>query len=202
MKIYLLLTDTGTVLNTAIKKYTRKPYNHISLALDHQLTQVYSFARKKVYNPFFGGFVQEDVTTQLLNEAFCEVYSLEVTPFQYNQLQFMMSQFEQDKDQYKYNFLGLLAIVLHQDFDRDNAYFCSQFVAHVLKEADVILHDKAPHLTTPDDFRQLEQMELVYEGRVQEYLLSVNPEFDLSKEGSLIETLHHFYKLCQKRLVG
>lgn len=202
MKIYLLLTDTGTVLNTAIKKYTRKPYNHVSLALDNQLTQVYSFARKKIYNPFFGGFVQEDVSAHLLNTAFCEVYSLDVTLLQYKQLQFMMSQFEKDKNQYKYNFLGLLAIVLHKDFDRDNAYFCSQFVAHALKEADIQLHDKAPHLTTPDDFRQLEQVELIYEGTVQDYLIKENPEFDFSKEVSIVETVHHFYKLCQKRLVG
>lgn len=202
MKIYLLLTDTGTVLNTAIKKYTRKPYNHASLALDNQLTQVYSFARKNVYNPFFGGFVREDVTAHVLNEAFCELYSLEVTPLQYKQLQFMMSQFEKDKDQYKYNFLGLLAIVLHRDFNRDNAYFCSQFVAHALKEADIQLHDKAPHLTTPDDFRQLEQVELIYEGTVQEYLVKENPMFDFSREAGLTRTLHHFYKLCQKRLVG
>lgn len=47
MNVYLLLTDTGTVFSTAIKKYTRKPYNHASLALDQQLTEVYSFARKK-----------------------------------------------------------------------------------------------------------------------------------------------------------
>ena len=202
MKIYLLLTDTGTVLNTAIKKYTRKPYNHVSLALDNQLTDVYSFARKNIHNPFNGGFVQEDVTAHLLNEAFCEIYSLDVTPVQYEKLRVVMSQFEKDKNQYKYNFLGLLAIALHKDFDRDNAYFCSQFVAYALKEAEIQLNDKVPHLTTPDDFRQCEQMELVYEGTVHGYLIKENPVFDLSKEITLRGMAHNFYKLCQKRLAG
>lgn len=202
MKIYLLLTDTGTVFSTAIKKYTHKPYNHVSLALDNQLSQVYSFARKRNYNPFFGGFVQEDVTANLLNEAFCEVYSLEVTSLQYNQLQLILSQFEKDKKQYKYNLLGLLAIVLHKDFERENAYFCSQFVAHALKKADIQLQEKAPHLTTPDDFRQMEQMELIYSGTVQGYLIQEIPDVDFSRESSFFAAVHHFYKLFQERLVG
>ncbi|MBM6615478.1 hypothetical protein JTF06_11305 [Desemzia sp. RIT804] len=200
MNVYLLLTDTGTVFNTAIKKYTRKPYNHASLALDQQLSQVYSFARKKVYNPFIGGFVQEDVTEHLLNEASCEIYCLTVTPLQYEQLQMILKQFERNKEQYKYNLLGVLAIPLRRDIYRENAYFCSQFVAYALGEAGISLINKSTHLITPDDFRQCEQVELVYEGTVQDYLIQENPAFGLVQEVTLREALHNFYKQCQKRL--
>lgn len=200
MNVYLLLTDTGTVFSTAIKKYTRKPYNHASLALDQQLTEVYSFARKKVYNPFIGGFVQEDVTKHLLNEASCEIYCLTITPLQYEHLQLILEQFERDKEQYKYNLLGVLAIPLRRDIYRENAYFCSQFVAYVIGEAGISLIDKTTHLITPDDFRQCEQVELVYEGKVQDYLIQEKPELYLEQEATLREALHHFFKQCQKRL--
>lgn len=200
MNVYLLLTDTGTVFSTAIKKYTRKPYNHASLALDQQLIEVYSFARKKVYNPFIGGFVQEDVTKHLLNEASCEIYCLTITPLQYEHLQLILEQFERDKEQYKYNLLGVLAIPLRRDIYRENAYFCSQFVAYVIGEAGISLIDKPTHLITPDDFRQCEQVELVYERKVQDYLIQEKPELYLEQEATLREALHHFFKQCQKRL--
>lgn len=51
-KIYLLLTDTGTLFSKLIKCYTKKPYNHASIAFDGELSTVYSFGRKKPKNPF------------------------------------------------------------------------------------------------------------------------------------------------------
>ncbi|MFD2679180.1 hypothetical protein [Bacillus seohaeanensis] len=38
-KIYLLFTDTGTLFTKLIKLYTKKPFNHVSLSFDHQLTE-------------------------------------------------------------------------------------------------------------------------------------------------------------------
>lgn len=32
-KIYILLTDTGTLFTRLIKLYTKKPYNHASISL-------------------------------------------------------------------------------------------------------------------------------------------------------------------------
>lgn len=52
-KIYLLLSDTGTVLTKLIKTYTKMPYNHASIAFDSKLREVYSFginANLRVYS--------------------------------------------------------------------------------------------------------------------------------------------------------
>ena len=60
-KVYILLTDTGSLLTKLIKLYTKKPYNHASISFDFELSEVYSFGRKKVENPFHGGFVKEKI---------------------------------------------------------------------------------------------------------------------------------------------
>ena len=60
-KVYILLTDTGTLFTKLIKLYTKKPYNHASISFDLELLEVYSFGRKTARNPFIGGFVKEDV---------------------------------------------------------------------------------------------------------------------------------------------
>ena len=58
-KIYIILTNTGTVISRIVKIYTRKKYGHVSIALDKKLKNMYSFGRLKATNPFIGGFVHE-----------------------------------------------------------------------------------------------------------------------------------------------
>ena len=60
-QIYFILTNTGTVLSKIIKTYTKDEFTHVSIALDRNLQQMYSFGRLNPYNPFWGGFVHEYV---------------------------------------------------------------------------------------------------------------------------------------------
>lgn len=54
MKIYIILTYTGTLLSKIIKFYTKDEFSHVSLALDIGLNKMYSFGRLNPYNPFIG----------------------------------------------------------------------------------------------------------------------------------------------------
>lgn len=60
-EMYILLTDTGTLLSKLIKCFTNAPYNHVSIVFDKRLDEVYSFGRKEPRNPFIAGFIREDV---------------------------------------------------------------------------------------------------------------------------------------------
>ena len=53
-----MLTFTGTTLSRVIKIYTRNDYSPASIALDPELSEMYSFGRKKPRNPFIGGFIK------------------------------------------------------------------------------------------------------------------------------------------------
>ena len=44
-KIYLVLAHTGTTLATIIKYYTKDEFSHVSIALDDELEEMYSFGR-------------------------------------------------------------------------------------------------------------------------------------------------------------
>ena len=85
-RVYVLLTDTGTIFTKMIKLYTRKTYNHASIAFDEDLTQVYSFGRKRSENPFIGGFVKENINEGLFKNATCAVYSLEINETDYEKM--------------------------------------------------------------------------------------------------------------------
>ena len=58
--IYIILTQSGTLFSKAIKLHTRDPYNHASISFDKSLEIMYSFGRKRRYNPIDTGFIEEN----------------------------------------------------------------------------------------------------------------------------------------------
>ena len=78
-KIYIVLTYTGTFMSKVIKIFTRAKYCHVSISLDEELTQMYSFGRLNAYNPFIGGFVHESLD----EGTFKRFYKTETTIYTY-----------------------------------------------------------------------------------------------------------------------
>lgn len=168
-QVYIIVTNTGTVLTKLIKLYTRKPYNHASIAFDNKLSEVYSFGRKTAKNPFIGGFVKEDVTAGLFKQADCAIYSFTATEHQIQRMNDYLQEFEVQKNFYRYNFLGLFGVMFNKPITRTKAFFCSQFVASVLKEGNTIHFDKPLSLITPYDLQEVPTFQLIYEGKLKDY---------------------------------
>lgn len=168
--VYILLTDTGTMLNRIIKVFTRQPLNHASISFDPQLKEVYSFGRKKPINPFIGGFVMEDVHGPLMFNAKSAIYTCPITEAQYLLMLTKIKKIEKQQQQYKYNLLGLFAVLFNKEFDRDKAYFCSHFVATILDGTGLELPFNKPlSLVTPHDFENIPSFRLVFRGRLSSF---------------------------------
>ena len=115
-KIYIVLTYTGTFLSKIIKIYTRAEYCHVSISLDKKLKRMYSFGRISPYNPFIGGFVHEAIdkgTFKRFKKTKAEIYSIDVTSKQYNIIRNQINKMEKNKEEYKYNKLGLFLTVIN-----------------------------------------------------------------------------------------
>ena len=171
--IYIVLTDTGTLLSKAIGMYTRKDLNHASIAFDEQLTEMYSFGRKQRHNPFVGGFVKENVAEGIFEHADCAIFSCEVTTEEYMKMRNKIRQIELTKELYRYNFIGLFAVAVNKDLQRKHAFFCSQFVATIVNESGMKMFTIKPNLVQPHHFAQLKCLKPVYEGDLQSYIRNV-----------------------------
>lgn len=168
-KGYILLTDTGTLFTKLIKLYTKKPYNHASIAFDSDLSEVYSFGRKTAGNPFVGGFVKEDMKSDLFNQADCAIYSFTVTDVQWQKMNRYIQDIETQKEHYRYNWLGLFGFIIKRPIKRKKAFFCSQFVASVLKECNIIDFGKPLSLIAPYDLQRISNFQLIYHGGLKDY---------------------------------
>ncbi|SMQ69018.1 hypothetical protein SAMN05444673_1730 [Bacillus sp. OV166] len=170
-KVYVLLTDTGTVLGKMIKLYTKKPLNHASIVIDEQFNKVYSFGRRNPRNPFFAGFVEENVRGGLFRNADCAIYCITITEKQFQKMICKLRDMEDHKEEYRYNLIGLIAVMLNMEMTRKNAFFCSHFVAAILEESGIDIKSQKPlSLVTPHDIKESAPLELIYEGKLSTFI--------------------------------
>jgi len=170
--VYIVLTDTGTKFSRVIKRVTGAPYNHASLALSEELDPLFSFGRKDKRLPWLAGFVREcrsDGQLAAGGRTRCAVYALSVDAARHARISAELERFEREADRYGFNYWGLLNFLAPLNLKTPNAYFCSEFVAEVLRRAGVEPAGKPPYATAPHDFMAAAPLRLVYEGPLAAY---------------------------------
>lgn len=170
-KIYIALMHTGTLLSNIIKCYTKDEFSHISIALDSELKEMYSFGRLHAYNPFWGSFVHEELnkgTYKRFKNTKTEVYSLVVTDEQYEKIKKVINYFKENKQKYRFNFIGLACVGINKRIKRKNRFYCAEFVKHIMKVSGISVND-LPELIRPEDFKKLQGLKLEYKGLLRKY---------------------------------
>lgn len=187
-KIYIVLSYTGTlpgkliVFRATLKfwnRYSGDAYSHISLAKDVTLTEMYSFARKTLHNPFNAGFIKESIYEGMFKmnatTSKIAVFEIPVTEEKYNMIWHTVDKCWEKRDILKFNYLGLFVqLLLGRGAARKNHYFCSQWVAAVLSACGINFFEKNVIHVRPFDFYDVLKDRLVYEGEVTKYSNRIN----------------------------
>lgn len=184
-QIYIVLTHTGTALSTIIKYYTKDEFSHVSISLDEELEEMYSFGRLNPYNPFWGGFVHESIkngTFKRFKNTRTDIYSLNIEDEQYNKLVKIINHFKMNTQKYSFNILGLACVSIKRKIRRKNNFYCAEFVKHVLKSAGITSVAELPEIIKPEDFKKIEGLQLEYKGLLKKYIKRNKPKIkDLMK---------------------
>ncbi len=172
-KIYLVLSQSDSLISKLLKFFTKDEYNHISISLDKNLNEMYSFARLKPKNPLKGGFVTENFNKgmyKLFPNTKLKVYEKEIDDEKFQNLENIISIFLQNKEKYHYNIKGLMVAKFNKDLERDNYLYCSQFVRKCLVESKIINANELPKVVKPIDFLNIKDIRLTYKGLVKNYI--------------------------------
>lgn len=164
-KIYIVLTHTGTILSRIIKKYTKDEFSHISISLDKELNEMYSFGRLNPYNAFWGGFVHESIhkgTFKRFYNTKAKIYYLEVTEKQYEHIKNLIKYIDENKQKYKFNILGLFAAGFNKQIKEEYSFYCAEFVKYVIESAGIDIN--LPETVKPEDFKKIEGLVEIYTG--------------------------------------
>lgn len=168
-KIYIVLSYTGSLPSRLIRQATKKKYTHVSISLDKELTQMYSFGRKYNRLPIPGGFVKEDINKGLYIKkgTLILIKEMQVNNRQYINLLKAINEFNDKITHYDYK--GAIGVYLNKDmFDKDG-YVCSSFVNQILQHIGIETN-KGDWEIQPEDFNHLSNTILIYEGMSSRYL--------------------------------
>lgn len=103
----------------------------------------------------------------------CALYELQVPLAVYQQIRQRILLMQYTADVYHYNCLGVILCKLELAHQRRYHYFCSQFVADLLQRSGALEFTKAASLVQPGDFLYLPQLQLRYQGQLNQLHLAV-----------------------------
>ncbi len=134
--VYIVFSSTGNRIGRLVRWITAEPYNHASIALDEDLSRMYSFARRYYRTPLYGGFVRESLSRYHQNgrPAHICVCRLPVTPEQYAKLDTLLTEMLCNGNHYLYNHLSALMAPFRRRIKAQDAYTCIEFIVQILSD--------------------------------------------------------------------
>ena len=99
----------------------------------------------------------------------CAIYRLDLTQQQFDTLKKSISLMYEHHLSYHYHLIGTIKCKFGIIHKRPHYYFCSQFVAEVLKNANIETIDKDPSITRPTDLTKIPNATLVFTGTVEDF---------------------------------
>lgn len=171
--VYIVLSQTPTRFGSVIRKIIKEHFNHVSIAFDESLVELYSFGRYQHKVPLVAGLIREyPERFSLLKKAFinARIYKIPVSQAQYIRGRRRIRQITKDKDGYLYNLFSVISFPVLGGFSTFKAYSCVEFVAHVLRYMHIPLDDNRPEYSfTPEAIALSLDQYLEYEGNLLDY---------------------------------
>lgn len=161
-KLFILISrfpDLGSSIISAIRGHY---FTHASIALEEDMNTFYSFVVK--------GFIVEKITRYVKpgREPFpCQLYAIDVPEDVYYRVRFLIQTFVARKPDLSYARIGMTLSLFHIPFVKRNQYFCSHFVAHILKNAGAVPLHRFSTLYFPEDFRRIRGIRLLHSGNME-----------------------------------
>jgi len=207
--VYVIISRTPTSMGKIIRKFLKGKYNHASISLDENLSQMYSFCRLAVTNPLVGGIIRESVftlTIGLKDEVPIIVYRIPVTTEQYEIISKFIYDIYNDEEVYYYNFIQALGLVSKKKHTIYKTYICSEFVMETLKQGGLKLTPLESYKITPTDISFIMGEFIYYSGNLKDYpfIQKIKTKDDdrfFCRTGLLYEgvhTLRHFWKVISR----
>ncbi|MGH4050918.1 MAG: hypothetical protein ACREVX_06120 [Clostridium sp.] len=196
--IYVVISRTPTSTGKIIRRFLKEEYNHASISLDKNLSQMYSFCRFSVSNPFVGGIVHESAFTLNIgsrDDVPINVYRIPITVRKFELIRNFIYDIYNDDEIYYYNFLGAIGVLFNKRHAIYKTYICTEFVMEALKQGGSGITPIESYNITPTDICEVMRQFLFYRGNLNDYpfkqtVKTKDDELFFCKTGFIYEALH------------
>lgn len=166
--VYIVLSQTQTKFGRCIRIIAKQRYNHASIALDSELTELYAFARPQRYAVLQGGLVRESLDRYTMGNGHpvpVAVYRVPVAEEDYRWVRDTIGKML-DNPEYMYNLFSVLTYPMFQGFSVYRAFSCIEFVAYLLYALGYLGEGPLCRYK-PDDLIPILEPLLVYQGDIR-----------------------------------
>ena len=171
-KVYVLLMHTNTIPSKFVKTFTRYEYSHVAISLDKECNTLYSFCRKRLHSFIDGGFSIESKNGEFFtffDKTKCRIYEVIISDRQYIKLLSIIQYMKEHREEYKYDFLGIVFRFFKLPVTFKKKYVCSYFVAYLLEQCNIYNFNKNVCFIKPQDFENLNGFNEIYTGAFGSY---------------------------------
>ena len=207
--VYVIVSRTPTSTGKIIRRVLKEKYNHASISLNENLSEMYSFSRLSVSNPLVGGIVRESsftLTIGLFEDVPIMVYRIPVTVINYELISKFIYDIYNDSEVYYYNFLQAIGLIYNKKHAVYKTYICTEFVMDALSKGEVVFTSIESYKVTPTDICELMDQFIFYSGNLKDYpfkqkIKTKEDELFFCKTGFLYEvlrTFRHFWRVIAR----
>lgn len=163
--VFVFLTYTDTNIAKVIKGFTHDPYAHSSLSFDTNLDNMLSFD--------YRGFVKENIHTDIykkkINDVRYSLYMYMASDKEYRSMHSFIDELNEHREKLRYNLLGLTNFIFGKGSEREDRFFCSEFVSACIQAGnDGIIKTKS-YLTTPCMLVKNNNFQFIKRGSLKNY---------------------------------
>ncbi|MCL1853841.1 MAG: hypothetical protein FWF88_12605 [Peptococcaceae bacterium] len=170
--VYIVLSRSRSFLSGAIHMIKSDRYTHAAIALDAELEYMFSFGRRRAWNPFVGCFKRERLDGDFYakhRELPGVILEVPVDDEQYAGIASDIWRFLLDGHSYGFNVFGMMRASLgHERKALDKKFFCSEFVYYILHKNGVCDLGKSRTVVRPQNLLAV-AAERIFEGDLLAY---------------------------------
>ena len=166
--VYFVFTSGKTpFISNAIKKATKSPFSHISIAFDSKLNPMYSFGGKiddGTYVTEKGGVRKEDINDTYYDDLDVVVYGVYIPNDKIAKMKAVCDDYVANADKTTFDYGILMKKLVMKDGSLPkNEYrqVCSTFINHLFKSSDINVTDK--NIPSPAELKD------VYDGNKSQF---------------------------------
>lgn len=170
--VFVVLTSNYTPAGVVIRKVTKQPYTHACISLDTTMNNLATFNAFIANGKRGGGFTPSEsfkfggYTDPRSTYA---IYMYLAPQEEFMTMNELIEQFKENADKFNYSFRGCIDYLFNRKKNYSGEYFCSEFVADILKNANPKLLDRDSHFYSPGDLANTRKLRFVIGGKCIDY---------------------------------
>ena len=132
--IYIVFSSTPYKMGKFIRTFTRSEYNHVSIMFDENMKEAYSFGRKYIDTPFWGGIIKDSVSRYEYKnvKAYIDKCKITVDDETFEKVYETIKNMYLNKDLYIYNLFSAGISIFRKRVPIVDTYTCVEFCVYIL----------------------------------------------------------------------